>query len=92
MPDDPVELTKEGFEILCLWSRNIAMLPLEDWDAAFERAESVGPIFDPTLFIKYMHSEKAVFIRKLIRAAIPLKQLILEAQPLVLREIEEQHR
>ena len=92
MPDDPVELTKEGFEILCLWSRNIAMLPLEEWDASFERAESVGAILDPTLFRKYLYSEKAALIRKLIQAAIPLKQLILEAQPLVLREIEEQHR
>lgn len=82
-----IETMKEGFEILCTWSRNIAMLPLEDWDAAFERSESVGHILDPTLYRDYLYSDKAKTIRAIIKAAIPLKQEILKAQPLALAEM-----
>jgi hypothetical protein len=87
MMADIVETTAGGFEILCLWARNIAMLPLEDWDRTFEKAESIGHIVDPTLYRSYIYSDKAKVIRKLIRAAIPLKQAVMEAQAVVLAEI-----
>ena len=80
---------QQGFEILCLWSRSIAMLPLEDWWNALERAESVGPILDPTLYREYLYSEKAKIIKKLIEAAIPLKSVVLQAQPECLKEFGE---
>lgn len=73
-----------GFELLCTRSRMIAQLPLEDWDRAFENAETVGPILDPTLYRQYLYSEKGKVIRELIRAAIPLKQTVLEVQSKIL--------
>lgn len=87
MADDPVQTMKEGFEILCMWSRNIAMLPLEDWDKAFERAESVAGIIDPTLFREYLYSDKDKVIREIIRAAIPLKAAVMKAQPIAREEL-----
>lgn len=88
-PATASELTREGFEILCLWSRNIAMLPLEDWKAAFVNANTTAPILDPTLYRDFIYSEKAQFLVKLIDAALPLKKLVLEAQPLVLEELKK---
>jgi len=83
-----LETLTAGFELLSTWSRNIAMLPLEDWDRALERAETVGPILDPTLFREYLYSDKAKILRRLIAAAIPLKRVVLDAQPTVRAEME----
>ncbi|CAN5389654.1 hypothetical protein BH09PLA1_BH09PLA1_26040 [soil metagenome] len=80
------ELMKEGFELLCNWSRMIAMLPLEDWQRALDHAETVGPIVDPTLMREYLYSDKPAVIKSLLDAAIPLKRAVLKAQPVVLRE------
>jgi hypothetical protein len=73
-------VTQQGFEILCMWSRNIAMLPLEDWLEALNRAETIAPIIDPTLYIHYQQSAKAHIIKKLIELAIPLKQHVIASQ------------
>jgi hypothetical protein len=85
----PAQLTKEGFEILCLWARNIAMLPLEEWKEAFELADNSMHIVDPTLYREFLYSEKAQLIVKMIDAALPLKKLVLEAQPLAQAEMEK---
>jgi len=87
-----VELTQEGFEILCLWARNIAMLPLNEWLEALDHAETVGPFLDPTLYRDYIYSEKPKVIRELIEAGITLKAAVLKAQPLALKEIERESR
>jgi hypothetical protein len=84
---EKLQITQEGFETLCLWARNIALLPLEEWDEALEKAESIGYIINPTLYREFIYSKKALFIRRLIKAAIPLKKLILEAQPLAKAEL-----
>lgn len=83
------ETMQEGFGILQMLARNIAMLPLEDWDAAFDKAEAVGAILDPTLYRNYLYSKQAPVIRKLIKAAMTLKAVVVEAQPLAREAVEK---
>lgn len=77
-------------DLLAMWSRNIAMLPLEELAKAFDQAEAAAPVMDPTLFREYLYSPKAQMIRKLIAAAIPLKKIIVDVQPELLRELEKE--
>ena len=72
----------EGYETMCLWSRNIAMLPLEDWRQALDRAETLGPIMDPTLYREYLYSDKAKALREILDACIKLKAVVMKYQPL----------
>ena len=74
------ETMQDGFELLCMFSRNIALLPLEDWLRALNKAETVGAILDPTLYRKYLWSDKAKVLKELIEAAIPLKKTVLASQ------------
>ena len=76
-----------GFETLAAWSRNIALLPLEEWQAALDRAETVVPFLDPTLYRDYLYSEKAAILRRLIAAALPLKRVVVESQAAVQENI-----
>lgn len=81
MSDEEAKQTmKEGFEILCLWSRNIAMLPLEDWREALRKAESVAVIVDPTLMRDYIQSDKPVILKEVLDAAIKLKAVVVKHQ------------
>ena len=73
----------QGFEFLCQQCAIIAMLPLEDWRDALSKAETIGAVLDPTLYRAYLHSEKAEFIKELIAAAIPVKQLVTKMQETV---------
>ena len=78
----------EGFEFLCNQARLIAMLPLEEWRSALNRAESIGPFIDPTLFIQYNNSSKPRILKDVIDAAIALKRVVLKHQPEVAKERE----
>ena len=77
---EAVDVLQAGYEMLLTWSRNIAMLPLEEWQNQLERAETLGPILDPTLFRKYLYSNKPDILKSILNAAIPLKQAVLKAQ------------
>lgn len=70
----------EGFDLLCNYSRIIAMLPLEDWRTAFNRAETIAPIIDPTLYREYLYSPKPEIIKDIIEAAIVLKRAVMKHQ------------
>jgi hypothetical protein len=72
----------DGWNVLIGQAKIIAMLPLEEWISAFERAESLGPILDPTLYRDYIYDpeEKGELLKDLIRSAIPLKREILKLQ------------
>lgn len=85
------ETIKQSYELLCMFARNIAMLPLEQWLNDLNRAESVGVIVDPTLMRSYLRSGKGDIIKSIIEAAIPLKRAVLDAQtsPAMLRELGE---
>ena len=71
-----------GWDVLLGQAGIISLLPLEDWLVAFERAEAIGPILDPTLYRQYLYDpeKKGQVIKEIIEAAIPLKQAILKAR------------
>ena len=77
-----VSALHDGWDLLINQAKIIALLPLEDWLKAFERAESIAPIVDPTLYRNYIYDKekRGESIQALIRAAIPLKQEILKLQ------------
>ena len=47
------------------------MLPLEAWLRGLNRAESIGPIIDPTLAKEYFASDKPEILKDIIEKAIP---------------------
>lgn len=80
-PDKPELVTMTfGFELLCSQAAIIAELPLEEWRAALDRAESIGPFIDPTLMQAYIYSEKPKILKEILDAAIPLKRAVLKAR------------
>lgn len=80
--EQAVSETQQGWDLLISQARIIAMLPLEDWLTAFERAETLAPILDPTLYRDYIYDKekKGEAIKEIIRAALPLKTAILKLQ------------
>lgn len=85
---EEAQLLSEGFDLLFLWCRNIALLPVEDWIKAFEKAESLVPIIHSTLYQKYVFSEKAKFLKELISTALSVKEIVLKMQPLIETELK----
>lgn len=77
-----VEATREGWDAFLAAARLIASLPLEEWLAAFERAEALGPILDPTLYRDYLHDpqRRGETLQGLFTAALPLKAAVRSAQ------------
>lgn len=73
-----VDTTTQGWDLLMSQARIIAMLPLEDWINAMNRADSLGIMIDPTLWIK--GHKKMDKIREVIEAALPLKRCVLKLQ------------
>ncbi len=82
MNEDAIQSMHDGWDLLIGQANIIAMLPLEDWLAAFERAETLGPILDPTLYRQYIYDpeKKGEVIKDIINAALPLKHAILKAR------------
>lgn len=76
---EAVDTTREGWTLLANYARIIAMLPLETWLEAINRAEAVGPIVDPTLWIKA--NGNMADVKRLIQAAMPLKRFVMSVQP-----------
>jgi len=76
-----------GYELLCNYSRMIALLPIDEWLEELEHAETVSAILDPTLYRDYIYSDKAKVLKKIMQAALELKRAVEEAQPVVLREM-----
>lgn len=82
MDSNKVREMQDGWSLLIGQARIIAMLPLERWLEQFEKAETLGPILDPTLYRDYIYDpeERGELLKGLIRAAIPLKREILNIQ------------
>lgn len=90
MTKQSAEDLRDGYELLGQWARMIAMLPLEEWLHALNMVDTIAPILDPTAYREFLHSEKPDIIKSLIRAAIPLKRAVLDAQPACVREMEKE--
>lgn len=84
-----VAMLVEQWDLLMNHARWIAIMPIEQWLEAFERAETLGPVLDPTLFRDYLYSGKGDVIKSIMHAALPLKKAVLEAQPKLAEMIEK---
>jgi hypothetical protein len=73
---ESIEATKQGFEFLCRQAALIAMLPLEEWQQGFDRADTITPILDPTLYSTALASKKTEAIKEIIAASLPLKRVV----------------
>lgn len=51
-------------------------MPLEEFIASADRAESVGPIFDPTLYQQVQHNLGQ--IKRLAKALLEFKKVVME--------------
>lgn len=83
---DILETMKLGWDLMCNQARIIAMLPLEDWLAAMNKADTIGSILDPTLWMKA--HEKMDKIKSIVEAALVLKQAVMKLQPELKKEIK----
>lgn len=90
--DEAAKTMAEGFNMFANQCRIMAMLPIEEWLAALEKAETLGPLVDPTLYRAYIHAERTTVLKEMLRAALPLKQAVMKAQPAIKREIERERK
>lgn len=85
--EETIKTIMLGYDMLINQAKVLASLPLEDWERAFEKFETIGPLIDPTLYREVIYSKKCKVIRMLIKAAIPLKHAVEEAQEIILSEM-----
>lgn len=71
---------KEGVEFLMTQGAMLAMLPIEEWLADFNHADSVAHVMDPTMYRKYIFSGRDVMIKQVLESALRYKEVILKAQ------------
>jgi hypothetical protein len=82
MTDEKIEQMQLGFDLLLNAARTISMLPLREWLDAFNRAETLGPFLDPTLYREYLFDKqrRGETLKELIQLALPLKNKFVELQ------------
>jgi hypothetical protein len=90
--EEAIQVLTEGWDLLFNNARLIAMLPIEQWVEGLERAESAAPVLDPTLYRDYIYSGKGEIIISVMRAALTLKNAVLEAQPKLAEMREKEAR
>lgn len=78
-----------GYDLVCNYARCIAMLPIDKWVEDLEHAEDLGPILDPTLYLEYLYSEKGEVLKKILHAALELKRVVEEVQPIIRKELKK---
>lgn len=64
----------------------LAMMPIEEWLAAFDRAEATCPILDPTLYRDSRN--KAEVIKAVLGGALKFKRAIQQAQSEIIKNPE----
>lgn len=78
--EEAIQATQDGWTIVFQQGAMLALMPIELWLEAFDKADTVAPITDPTLYRKYLYSGKGELIKDVLRAALTFKQAILKAQ------------
>ena len=58
----------------------LAMFPIEEWLQQLQRAETLAPILDPTLYRDYIYSGRDELIRELLEGALAFKRAVVKAQ------------
>lgn len=77
---EAIEGLQAGWTAVFQQGAVVALFPIEDWLAALERAENLGPFVDPTLYREYLYSGKGEIIKDVLSAALVFKQAIVKAQ------------
>ena len=77
---EAMETTRQGWDFVLHQGAMLAMMPIEDWLEAFSRAETLGPLVDPTLYREYLYSGKGEIIKDVLGAALVFKRAIVKAQ------------
>lgn len=83
--EEAVEITTTGWSFVFQQGAMIALMPIEEWLEALDRADTVAPIIDPTKYREYLYSGKGPIIKSVLSAALVFKQAILKAQ----KEVKE---
>lgn len=83
--DEAVKATTDGWSFVFQQGAMLALMPIEDWLEAFDKAESIAPITDPTLYRDYLYDGKGEIIKNVLVAALNFKRAILKAQ----KEVKE---
>jgi len=91
-PRDPRRELWVQWDLLLGQAAIIAEMPIEKWLDDFDRAETLGPILDPTLYRSYLYSKKGDVLKAVFNAALTLKRAVLEARERVDRETGEVKR
>jgi hypothetical protein len=78
--EEAILTTQEGWSFVMRQGAMLALMPIEDWIEAFEHADSIAPILDPTLYREGIYSGKPKLIREVLEAALAFKRAILRAQ------------
>ena len=68
------ELYGANFDLMLSQVAILSALPIEEMLALLERAETLGPIVDPTLAARYLHSGKGEALKALFRAVIGVQE------------------
>lgn len=78
--------TQDGWTFVMQQGAMLALMPIEDWIAAFDHADAVTPILDPTLYRDAIYSGKPQLIREVLGAALVFKRAIVKAQEQVMSD------
>jgi hypothetical protein len=78
--EEAIKSTSDGWSFVFQQGAMLALMPIEEWLEAFDRADAIAPITDPTLYRDYIYSGKGEIIKDVLRGALVFKQAILKAQ------------
>lgn len=71
---------RDGWSFVFQQGALLAELPIEKWIEELERAETLGPILDPTLYRDYLWDGKGKVIKDVLKAALHFKAAIFKAR------------
>lgn len=77
---EAIDAMKDGWTIVFNQGALLAEMPIEDWLEGFNRADSIVPILDSTLYRRALASDKPRMIRDILAAALVFKNAIKKAQ------------
>lgn len=86
------EHMQQGLEIITQQFKVIAMLPVDEWLKALERAETMGAILDPTLYRSYIYSDQSKVVKPMLELACKVKAFMESVQPLAKKAMEEDYK
>jgi hypothetical protein len=80
------------YHLAMTYARAIARLPIDRWMEDIYRAESVGPVVDPSLFREYLDNPNSRIVKTILLALLEVKRVVEEAQPEIRKQIEKRRQ